>query len=202
MMELRHIHTRHHSQSGAFAPVIKIDSDTVFEVAPTRQMCARMGVGVQFSAPYAHHVLGKAERPWRTIWDNAYPMLYIMAVPNFMLSCTVNTVVYMRNRTCSCSVGLTGGAPLTLLASSALDASKFGVFGCTVFAKVPDKLRREFSEIAFRGVMVGFPPGTCRAVLTLRHAFLFLGLRFFPLFTWWSPLFFSCTHVFEYTTRH
>jgi hypothetical protein len=31
-------------------------------------MCARLGVGVQFSAPYAHRML---ERPWRTIRDNA-----------------------------------------------------------------------------------------------------------------------------------
>jgi hypothetical protein len=37
------------------------------------------------------------------------------------------------------------------------DASKFRVFGCAVFAKVPDKLRRKLSEKAFRGVMVGYP---------------------------------------------
>jgi transposase InsO family protein len=67
LLDLRHLHARHHSQSGAFAPVIRFDLDSVFEAAPTRQMCARMGVGVQFSAPYARHMLGKAERPWRTI---------------------------------------------------------------------------------------------------------------------------------------
>jgi hypothetical protein len=37
------------------------------------------------------------------------------------------------------------------------DASRFRVFGCAVFAKVPDKLRRKVSEKAFRGVMVGYP---------------------------------------------
>jgi hypothetical protein len=37
-----------------------------------------------------------------------------------------------------------------------------------------------------------------RAVLMLRHAFLFLGLRFsfLLLFTWWSPLLFSCKNTF------
>jgi hypothetical protein len=63
VLELRHLHARHHSQSGAFAPVIKFDSDSVFEAAPTRQICARMGFGVHFSSTYAHHMLGKAERP-------------------------------------------------------------------------------------------------------------------------------------------
>jgi hypothetical protein len=63
MLELRHFHARHHSPSGAFAPVIKFDSDFYFEAAPTRHMCASMDFGVQFSAPYPHHILGKAERP-------------------------------------------------------------------------------------------------------------------------------------------
>jgi hypothetical protein len=62
-------------------------------------MCTRMGVGVQFSAPYAHHMLTKAERPLRTIRDNAFAMLHSMVVPNFMWSCAINTFVYIRNRT-------------------------------------------------------------------------------------------------------
>jgi hypothetical protein len=37
------------------------------------------------------------------------------------------------------------------------DASKFRVFGCAVFAKVPDKLRRKLSEKAFLGYMAGYP---------------------------------------------
>ena len=102
-------------------------------------------------------MLGKAGRQWRTIRDNAYAMLHSMPVPNSMWSCVVNTVVYLRNRTYSRSVGLTGGIPLPLLTSSAPDASKFRVFGCTVFAKVPDELRRKLLEKAFRGVMVGYP---------------------------------------------
>jgi hypothetical protein len=86
-------------------------------------------------------------------------MLHSMAVSNSMWSCVVNTVVYLRSLTYIRSVGLTGGIPLTLLTSSAPNASKFRVFGCAVFAKVPDKLRRKLGDKAFRGVMVGYPPG-------------------------------------------
>jgi hypothetical protein len=60
LLDIKHLHARHHSHSGAFAPVIKFDSDFVFKAVATRHMCARLGVGVQFSAPYAHHMLGKA----------------------------------------------------------------------------------------------------------------------------------------------
>jgi hypothetical protein len=104
-------------------------------------------------------MLGKAERPWRIVRDIAFAMLHNMAVPNFIWSCVVSTIVCLGNRTYSRSVGLTGGIPLTLLPSSAQDASKFRVFGCTVapFAKVPDKLGRKLGEKAFRGVMLGYP---------------------------------------------
>jgi hypothetical protein len=101
-------------------------------------------------------MLGKAERTWRTLLDNASAMPHDMAVPNSMCSCIVSIVVYLRNRTYNPSVGLTGGIPLTILTSSAPDASKFRVFGRAVFAKVPDKLRRKLGEKAFCGVMVGY----------------------------------------------
>jgi hypothetical protein len=38
LLDIKHLHARHHSQSGAFAPVLKFDSDSVFEIAVTRQM--------------------------------------------------------------------------------------------------------------------------------------------------------------------
>jgi hypothetical protein len=141
LLEVRHLHARFHSLYGAFALVSKLDSDSVFEA--TRQMCGRLGVGVQFSSPYhAHHMLGKAERPWRTVWENASAMMHKMLVPNAMWSCAVSTVVYLRNHTFSRAVGPSGGVPQTLRTLGEPDASEFRVFGCGVFAKVHDKLRR------------------------------------------------------------
>jgi hypothetical protein len=95
-MDIKHLHAHHHSHSGAFASVLKFDSDNVFEAPVTRQMRVRLGVGEQISASYAHHMLGKAERPWRTLRDNASAMLRDMAVPNSIWSCVVSTVVYLR----------------------------------------------------------------------------------------------------------
>jgi hypothetical protein len=85
-----------------------------------------------------------------------------MSVPNAMWSCAVSTVVFLRNRTFNSAVGISGSVPLTLLTQVEHDASKFRVFGGAIFAKVPDKLRRKLGEKAFRGVMVGFPPGRPR----------------------------------------
>jgi hypothetical protein len=63
LLEIRHIHARHHSAFGAFAPVLKFDLDSVFEATGTRQMCGRLGAEIQFFAPCANNMLGKAERP-------------------------------------------------------------------------------------------------------------------------------------------
>jgi hypothetical protein len=46
LLELRHTHARHHSSSGAFAPVLKFDLDPVFQATATRLMCGRPGDGV------------------------------------------------------------------------------------------------------------------------------------------------------------
>jgi hypothetical protein len=138
LLDIRHLHARYYS-TDTFPPIILFDSDSVFDAAVTRQICARLSVGVQSSAPYAHNMLSKAERPRRTIRDNASAMLHNMYVPNFMWSCAVSIVVYLRNRTFSRTVGPSGGVPLPLLTSATPDASKFRVFGRTVFAKMPDK---------------------------------------------------------------
>jgi hypothetical protein len=36
LMDIKHMHARYHSQSGAFAPVMKFDSDSVFEAEAIR----------------------------------------------------------------------------------------------------------------------------------------------------------------------
>jgi hypothetical protein len=56
-------HARFHTAYGASAPVTMFDSDAVFEAASTQSICAQCGYTLRFSAPYTHHMLGKAERP-------------------------------------------------------------------------------------------------------------------------------------------
>jgi hypothetical protein len=36
LLDIKHLHARHHSQSGAFAPVLKFDHDFEFGAAFTR----------------------------------------------------------------------------------------------------------------------------------------------------------------------
>jgi hypothetical protein len=97
LLDARHTYARFHSYLHAFAPFLKFDSYSVFEAANTQLMCTRLGFSTQFSAPYAHHMMGKAERPWRTLRDCASSMLHAMSVPNIMWLCAISTVVHLRN---------------------------------------------------------------------------------------------------------
>jgi hypothetical protein len=45
LVEIRHVHARYHSSSCAFAPILKFDSDSIFEATATRFMCGRLGIG-------------------------------------------------------------------------------------------------------------------------------------------------------------
>jgi hypothetical protein len=81
----------------------------------------------------------------------------VFIVLNSIWSCAVSTFVYLRNRTFSRAVGPSGGVPLTLLTVVEPKASKFHVFDCIIFAKIPYELRHKLGEKAFRGVMVCYP---------------------------------------------
>jgi hypothetical protein len=60
LLKIKQFHAKHHAQTHTFAHVVlKFDSNTDFEAAETQSMYPKFGVGTQFSALYAHHMLGK-----------------------------------------------------------------------------------------------------------------------------------------------
>jgi hypothetical protein len=130
------MNAKHIAHSTAFPSTIKFDSRTVFETSDTQRVCAHLGVSTQFSAPYAHHILGKqAERPWRTLRDCASAMIHAMSVSPAMWSCAINTNVFLGNCKFNRTAGPRGGVFLTLLTGAIPDASVFREFGCAAFAK-------------------------------------------------------------------
>jgi hypothetical protein len=118
--------------------------------------------------------------------DNASALLHSMSVPNSVSPCAISTVVYLCNRKFGRAVSVSGGLSLTLLTSQEPDASKFRVFRCTIFAKVPDKLCRRLGEKAFRGIMDGYPPdapGIASETLlhdALRRRYMLCFINTFP----------------------
>jgi hypothetical protein len=103
-------------------------------------------------------MLGKVERPWRALRDCDSSMPHAMSFSNRMCPCAIIIAVHLRNRTSTNTIGPAWGFAIILLTCAVPYASTFRVFGCVVFAKVPDNLRRELGMKAFRGVMVGCSP--------------------------------------------
>jgi hypothetical protein len=153
LLDIKHLHTRHHSHSGAFAPVIKFDSDSVLEAAITRRKETHDVRKSRRRGPVLCPIRPSHARQSRTSLAH-YPGQCVGDAPQYGRSqlhvvSTVSTAVYLCNRTYNRSFGPNVGIPLTLLTSFVPDASTFRVFGCTVFAKVPtncveNSVRRRF----------------------------------------------------------
>jgi hypothetical protein len=104
-------------------------------------MCAKLGVGTQFSAPYAHHMLGLTERPWCTIRVGVLALFYGMSVPMFMWSCAMSTVMHVASFIRH--VGTSGGGPLTLITPAFPKALALRAFGCAIYTEVRDAQRKK-----------------------------------------------------------
>jgi hypothetical protein len=114
LLDSKHLHARHHSHFGAFAPVLTFDSDYVFEAAATRQMCARLGVSVQFSAPMPITCSAKLNSPCApsgttllrcsTVWPSPIPCGHALSA----LLCTFATAKLKLKlfTTCTLCAGL------------------------------------------------------------------------------------------------
>jgi hypothetical protein len=84
-MELRHLPAMFHCEYGVIAHVLKLDSYSVFEVAATRMMCRKLGVGIQFSTPYSHHMLGKRNAARAHCDEYCYVIVHCMTMNMYSL---------------------------------------------------------------------------------------------------------------------
>jgi hypothetical protein len=85
----------------------------MFEAAYTQFIIAKLGVLTHFSAPYAHDMLGKAERPWRTIRECEFSKSFTIPVSTSMWSSGMRTTMYLCKCTFSRTFGTCGGVLLT-----------------------------------------------------------------------------------------
>jgi hypothetical protein len=143
LLEIRHSHALYHSSSDAITLSLNLTrTRSLRPLLPVK--CVLGWVSV---CSFPRHMLTTCSARQNTrgaqFGTTRRQCYNSMFVPNSMWSCAVSIVVYLRNHTFSRAVGPSGGAPLTLHTSTAPDASKFRVFGCTIFAKVHDKLRRK-----------------------------------------------------------
>jgi hypothetical protein len=118
----------------------------------------QQGIFKEPTIPYTPQHNGVAERMNRTIMDNVRSLLHHGKLPLSLWGEAVSTVVYLRNR--SPTSGLKEVTPFEKLFGVKPDVGHLRVFGCDVFAKVPDEKRRKLDPKAVKGIFVGYPEGS------------------------------------------
>ena len=78
---------------------VRIDNDTIFLCADFTTLCESEGIiAYERSVPYAHWKLGRLERQWRTLTDNAKTRLLDVSLPGIFWGHTFLIMIDIGNR--------------------------------------------------------------------------------------------------------
>lgn len=114
----------------------------------------KMGVTLDPCPPYTPQLNGVAERINRTLFDKTRALLYESKLPKNCWGYAVQVAAYIHNRIPSASIE--GQTPYELKYSRKPDLSNIKVFGCDVFVRIPDVLRRKLDPKSKRMIFVGY----------------------------------------------
>ena len=120
-----------------------------------KSYCEGKGISRQFSAPYSPEQNGVSERLNRTLIEGARSILLHAGLPLKFWAEAVSTVVYLRNRSPSSSLG--GKTPHELYFEKIPDVSHLRVFGCICFVHIPNNQRQKLDPKSYRAIFLGYP---------------------------------------------
>ena len=141
-----------------FACTLRADRDSVYLWQDLRDVLFEMNVETEYTVPYAHWMLGKCERMWRTLTYAAQAMMSDCGLPKQFWHYAILAAVHIKNRSYSTGAGPSGGIPYELLYGRPPNLSSLRVFGCLAFVKVPDVQKRKFTPSAVPKVFLGYSP--------------------------------------------
>lgn len=137
---------------------IRSDNGGEYESHKIAQFLSREGIQHEKTVPYTPQQNGAAERENRTIVEAARTMLYAKGLCKQLWAEAINTAVFVLNRT-----GPTANkneTPFELWHKKSIDVSILKVFGCDVYAHIPDQKRKKLDAKSKKGIFVGYSETT------------------------------------------
>ena len=130
---------------------LRFDADSVFTGQHMASTLIELKITNQFSAPYSH--VPTVERAIRTLQDRVRCMLYHANCPLSFWEKALQYASFLLNRlTCQSNVLQTR---YERLLGCKPNISKLRVFGCIVYCRIYDELRKKWDARAFRGRFTG-----------------------------------------------
>ena len=108
------------------------------------------------TVPYTPEQNGIAERMNRTLMEKVRSMLYHSKLPLRFWAEALMTATYVRNCSPTCALDKT---PYERWNDEKPDVSTLRVFGCKVYARVPDEKRKKLDPKSQKCIFVGYPAG-------------------------------------------
>lgn len=141
-------------QNGVRVKVLRTDNGSEFVNKTVSQFLKTQGVVHQTTVPYTPQQNGCVEREMRTVMDAVRAMLDSSGLDKSFWAEAANTAVHTLNVTGTSSVA--DKTPWELWTGESVDMSQFHSFGCTVYAHVPDQLRKKLDQKAVKCLFMGY----------------------------------------------
>jgi hypothetical protein len=143
--------------SGEKVHTLRSDRGGEFVSAEMQEYLAEKGIIHQLSIAYAHQHNGKAERTNRSLTNTVRSLLLQARFPDYMwaeamqLACHLHNIEYRKK---------TQNTPHFMFLGSVPDVSALRVFGCQVYYRVPEELRKKLDPRSKPGFYLGPEPNS------------------------------------------
>lgn len=133
---------------------IRCDNAPEYVSGELRRVADSMGVTIDPCPPHTPQLNGVAERINKTLFEKARALLYDSKLPKNCWGYAIQVAAYLHNRIPSSSIG--DVTPFELKYSRKPDMSQIKLFGCDVYVRVPDALRKKLDPKSKRMIFVGY----------------------------------------------
>ena len=145
------------NETGLRVRVIRTDNGGEYTSQPFNKLCTDKGIMHPFTNPYTSEQNGVSERLNRTLVESARSMLYHAKMPLKFWAESVNTAVYLRNRSPTSLSALKDKTPFESWFGVKPNVSNLKVFGSVCFVHTPDHLRKKLDPKCRKAIFVGYP---------------------------------------------
>ena len=147
--------SRVENETGLRVRAIRTDNGGEYTSQNFNKFCTDKGIMHQFTNPYTPEQNGVSERLNRTLIESARSMLYHAKMPLKFWAESVNTAVYLHNR--SPTSALKDKTPFESWFGKKPNVSNLKVFGSVCFVHTPDHLRKKLDPKCRKAIFVGYP---------------------------------------------
>ncbi|UYV81527.1 hypothetical protein LAZ67_20001435, partial [Cordylochernes scorpioides] len=143
-----------YTQTGNKIKVLRTDNALEFKSDNFADLCKRLGIIHEFTAPYVHEQIGRIERDNRTIVEAARSMLNSRNLPGFFWAEACNTATYILNR--SATKQTPGTTPYELFFGTKPNVANYKIFGCNAYMHIPKENRKKWDNKSIKLMFLGY----------------------------------------------